>query len=264
VVVPEESELMICNVTPHAGAWIENTHRHALFCPSLFPSFFLYLYKKRCKSPEYKPDWHPSNVVRVGLNQGFLLYPTFKEEGYKMKGNGGTYPSLQAYSGTGPELTLTGTCLDKSVVSTGGDIWGYADVFDNGRVSLSNAIQADGTSVDLPFIDFLKIVTAVHYADPILGERSTEAGTPTDRLMPNPEMLISGSGPSGGLYSYTFTNNSGYVLTVSFDGDEFTVAVGGTVIKTSTKSSVYIDFYGGNAKMESIVGAVTFTNMPAS
>jgi hypothetical protein len=180
------------------------------------------------------------------------------------RGNGGTYPRLQAYpNSTGPELTLSGTCLDTSVVSTGDVIWGYADVFDNGRVSLSNAVQADGTSVDLPFIDFLKIVTAVHYADPIFGERSTEAGTPTDRVMPNPEMMITGSGPSDGKYSYTFTNNSGYALTISFDGTEFTVpASGGTVAKTSTKASVYIDFYGGNVEMAKSTGTVTFTNAP--
>jgi hypothetical protein len=182
-------------------------------------------------------------------------------------GNGGTCVRLQGWpkgSDTSP-LTLVGTCLDDSTLGTIG-LWGYADVWHDGRLSLSDVIQADGTSFDLPFIDFIKVVTAVHYADDLFGERSTEAETPTDLSMNNPEMLVYGNGPNGsGEYSYTFTNNSGYGLMVSFDGAEFTVAAsGGMITKSSTKPSVYIDFYGGNVEMTKSNGAVTFTDGPSS
>jgi hypothetical protein len=179
----------------------------------------------------------------------------------------GTYPAIQRWPTEAPtgmtELTLVGTRLNKSTVyiDNSADIWGYADVIDDGRVSLSNAIQADGTSIDLPFIDFLKIVTAVHDADTTFGERSTEPGTPTDRSMGDPNMLISGTSIGGGRYQYSFTNNSGYDLIISFDETEFSLNKnGGTAVKNSTHASEYIDFYGGNASMTRSPGQVTFTD----
>jgi hypothetical protein len=179
----------------------------------------------------------------------------------------GTYPGIQRWPTEAPpamtELTLVGTRLDKSTVyiANSGDIWGYADVIDDGRVSLSNAIQADGQSIDLPFIDFLKIVTAVHDADATFGERSTEPGDPTDRSMGDPNMLVNGTSAGGGQYRYRFTNNSGYDLTISFNGTEFSLSKnGGTTEKYSANPSEYIDFYGGNATMSGSAGQVTFTN----
>jgi hypothetical protein len=193
---------------------------------------------------------------------------TFRSDYYWVDnlGNSGTYPTIQAWPAGTPigmtELTLVGTRLDPSTQIIRNGIWGYADVLDNGRVSLSNAIQADGTSVDLPFVDFVKIVTAVHDADSTLGERSCEANTPTDRFMRDPNKLIAGKDLGGGSYEYRFTNNSGYPLTVEFDGTSFNLSDGGTVVKTSTNPSEYIDFYGGNAYLSKSEGQVTFTAGP--
>jgi hypothetical protein len=177
-------------------------------------------------------------------------------------GSTGTCVFAQAWPSEAPagltEFTLTGTCLNISATYDS-SIAGYADVFDNGRVSLSNAIQADGTSVDLPFIDFVKIVTAFNYGDSTFGERSTEANTPMDRNMPDPSKLITGKDLENGTYEYSFTNNSGYPLTVEFDGAEFSLDVGATAVKTSANPTEYIDYYGGNVKLTRSTGQVVFT-----
>jgi hypothetical protein len=141
------------------------------------------------------------------------------------------------------------------------EIWGYADVVDNGRVSLSNAVQMDGSPISLDYIDFVKVQTAINADSSPFGERSTEARIPTDRNMPNPAMLITGTGNDNGQYEYTFTNNSGYDLTVEFNGTAFALLRnGGTDTKTSVNASEYIDFYGGNVKMTVTGSAVTFSD----
>jgi hypothetical protein len=168
-------------------------------------------------------------------------------------GGGGTSPYLQAYTGgEKPELTFVGTRLDKRTVGQAG-VWGYADVFDDQKISISNAVQADGTDANLPFIDFVKIVTAVHYADDVFGERSTEAGTPKDLSMNDPAMLLE-SYSSSSPYVYYFKNDSAYDLTITFDGEDFTLPKKGaattSITKTSTSAAVYIDFMGGPVELE--------------
>jgi hypothetical protein len=185
-------------------------------------------------------------------------------------GGGGTYPRLQGYAAYSDHLgqgflTLVGTRLHDSLVGKVG-VWGYADVWDDQTNSLSNAIQVDGTPVDLPFVDFVKIVTAVHYADPELGERSTEAGTPKDMKMNDPEMMMEGSNDGAGLYHYYFKNDSGYDLTISFEGEEFTLSKKGIqateVRKTSSKAVVYIDYRGGNVTLIKQGETALFVNGP--
>jgi hypothetical protein len=154
------------------------------------------------------------------------------------------------------ELTLVGTRLDISYNLV--PLRGYADVVDNGRVSLSNAIQADGSPVDLEFIDFIKIVTAFHYWESGVGERSTEAYVPKDRSLGDPEREIKGVALENNQYEYAFKNYSGYDLTVEIleGGETFSLARGTssnpvTINKTITgKSSIYIDFYGGNVTLQ--------------
>jgi hypothetical protein len=174
-------------------------------------------------------------------------------------GGGGTYPQIQKWreSAGRTEKTLVGTRLYFPVPP----LWGYADVVDNQRVSLSNAIQADNSPIDLPFIDFVKSVTALHIADTTFGERSTETRTPADRFMPDPYKRIEGKDLENGAYEYSFTNNSGYSLTVEFDGTSFTLAAnGGKVVKTSTNSVEYIDYYGGSVSLYRSAGQATFND----
>jgi hypothetical protein len=168
-------------------------------------------------------------------------------------GGAGTYPDLQVYTGgEKPEMTFVGTRLDKRTVGLAG-VWGYADVADDQKISISNAVQVDGTPANLPFIDFVKIVTAVHHGYDDLGEISTEAGTPRDMSLNDPAMAMEGVS-SGGSYVYTFKNDSVFDLIITFEGVEFTLSKKGAATtvttRTSTSSLVYIDFRGGNVEME--------------
>lgn len=92
-----------------------------------------------------------------------------------------------------PSYTLTGTCLAARTErnpDTGNWAnlpfeWGYADNVGsdwneltglNGcnLFSISNAIDADGNSVELKYIDFVKVQTGVNSSAGVLGEVSTE------------------------------------------------------------------------------------------
>lgn len=88
----------------------------------------------------------------------------------------------------GPSYTLTGLLLPANVsqnTTTGYYVmnsyeWGYADNLGSDtqgqltRFSLSNAVDAEGESVTLSYVDFVKIQTAVMATAGPLGEISTE------------------------------------------------------------------------------------------
>jgi hypothetical protein len=176
------------------------------------------------------------------------------------RGAGGRPGPLQAYREELPSpMTLVGTLLDNALIYADG-VSGYADVGDTGRVSLSNAIQVNGDHVDLEYIDFIRIQTAIHYYHAAFGNGSPEAGTPTDRTMHNPDMLIEGKPDSNrtGYYNYEFKNNSGYVLTLVVENDTYTLNVGATIYFTFNNPTLYIDYYGGNAEMTKESGSVIF------
>ncbi len=86
--------------------------------------------------------------------------------------------------------TLCGTCLASTmqvdeIESSPGYDWGYVDnygdgVTDNSLFFIENAIQADGSEIDLQYIDFVKVHTAMIGKGSAVGEISCEAGTPYD------------------------------------------------------------------------------------
>lgn len=149
------------------------------------------------------------------------------------------------------EITLAGIRIDVSYTSGSR---GYADVGGDGKVSLSSAIQPDGSPVDLPFIDFVKIVTAVHDVHPLFGERSTETRVPKDLNMADPnQQLFGGWDMEKSQYYFTFMNYSGYDLTVEIleGGGIFELAKGTSanptrVEKFSDKANIYFEYSGGN------------------
>jgi hypothetical protein len=93
---------------------------------------------------------------------------------------------------TAESYTLKGTCLKSKgyideqtgIYHTGNYDWGYADNYGNDLISsdktknffkISNAVKADGTNVNLQYIDFIKIQTAVNaVGENGIGEASTE------------------------------------------------------------------------------------------
>ena len=86
--------------------------------------------------------------------------------------------------------TLIGTRLGSTMeisdleTSVGYD-WGYVDNYGQGYPSnamfeIDNAIQADGSSIHLQYIDFVKVHTAMIGKGASVGEISCEAGSPYD------------------------------------------------------------------------------------
>jgi hypothetical protein len=68
--------------------------------------------------------------------------------------------------------------------------WGYVDAGGGDLFTLTDAVRADGTAADLPWIDFIKVQTGLLKYGGIFGEMSTEIkyadglGTQTDFPMP--------------------------------------------------------------------------------
>lgn len=128
----------------------------------------------------YKPDEYSQGIRWADnrLNTGVIAinayhtqksyFPMFIENGY----------------------TLCGTCLKSNVEYTDifylrGFAWGYADNFGDGsrpnnEFWIEDAIHVDGSPVNLKYIDFVKVHTAMNAAAGNLGEISCEAGAPVD------------------------------------------------------------------------------------
>jgi hypothetical protein len=124
---------------------------------------------------------------------------------------GGPYP----YSVKGASLTFVLTRIVPS-----GDTLGYVDSSVIYQFNIADAAQADGSPVDLDFIDFVKVQCAVH------NDSGTEMMAPEDASMP-PETTLSGAALGGGMYRYTFINNSGQTVTFTVqDQNPFTLVNG--------------------------------------
>jgi hypothetical protein len=141
---------------------------------------------------------------------------------------------------------------------------GYVDVVDTPLFSLSNAIQVDGTPVNLSYIDFVKVQTSLNVWADVFGEISTEIlDLPEDvGGSPDPNSIIEGLAAAGGQYNYRFVNSSGYALTIAFNGAEFSLAIGATANKTSPNASEYVYYWGGNVDMTRSPGTATFADRP--
>ena len=98
----------------------------------------------------------------------------------------GAYHSQPSYYPTWisqAEYTLTGTRLKANNYDQSGNgsywvnpdyDWGYADNFGSSNFRIGDALDADGNQVNLKYIDFIKVQTAVNAKSGWLGELSTE------------------------------------------------------------------------------------------
>jgi hypothetical protein len=142
---------------------------------------------------------------------------------------------------------------------------GYVDANCEQRYSIKDAIQVDGSSIYLSYIDFVKVQTSLNIWAYQFGEVSTEIYNPPQDMSgpPDPGMLLTGASASGGQYSYQFINNSGYSLNIFLGAEpEFVLNIGANITKTIALNQVYFDFYGGNVTFERATGKVTFTDRP--
>ncbi|MDE6490152.1 MAG: cell surface protein [Muribaculaceae bacterium] len=92
------------------------------------------------------------------------------------------------------ELTLTGTCLPRNAVDLSGTgryyvlysyEWGYVDNHPNEYQDLNSfkidwAVDADGNHVELPGVDFIRVMTGINQYCGWLGETSTELSKARD------------------------------------------------------------------------------------
>lgn len=117
------------------------------------------------------------------------------------QGGHGEIGYIEAYHGQdyyypawiqGDSYTLTGTCLKARSYDDSGDgshwvnphfDWGYADNFSpedfttkdkSNKFDISNAIEANGTKVELDYINFVKVQSAINFQCGWIGEVSTE------------------------------------------------------------------------------------------
>jgi formylglycine-generating enzyme required for sulfatase activity len=121
----------------------------------------------------------------------------------------------------------------------------YVDTPARPSFKISDAVQADGSPVDLAYIDFVKIQAL----------SGTEFHTPEDMNIPNPEYLVEGLPKGDGNYTYQFVNSSGYEVTIAIGGQEYQIPV--TV--TLPESSAYFEIINaGNNYFVKEQGKVTF------
>jgi hypothetical protein len=173
---------------------------------------------------------------------------------------GGTGSLPQYPKDTPSPITFVGTGLAGHYTDS---FSGYVDANADQHYSIGNAIQVDGTPVNLSYIDFVKVQTSLNVWAGVFGEVSTEIYTdPQDTGgPPDPKSIINGIADSG-QYKYRFVNSSGYDLTIAFYGMEFALERGATVDKTSPNASESVYYWGGNVAMTKSAGTATFADRP--
>jgi hypothetical protein len=158
--------------------------------------------------------------------------------------------------------TLTGTLLG------GGDYDGYVDCVGTGRFKISDAVQLDGSSANLDYIDFVKVQNASGGQSGNMGDISCETGVAFDLSIPNPSLRIRGAlvteGQYAGRYSFHFRNGGcGYDMFVAVDGQTYHRLPYLPPLEEWTHYAeteyIYFDYYGGNVlHYNSTPGIITF------
>ncbi|MDR3123132.1 MAG: bacterial Ig-like domain-containing protein [Treponema sp.] len=174
-------------------------------------------------------------------------------------GVSGNYPHGHPPGAPSP-MTFVGTGLAGHY--TDNTYSGYVDAYCVQRYNIGDAIQADGSPVSLDYIDFVKVQTSLNVWAYVFGEVSTEIYTDPQDMTGSTDttMLLTGADDGGGQYSYRFTNNSGYDLTIIFNGEQFSLNRTVTLDKTSPNPAEYVDFWGGNVNMAKSIGQAAFTD----
>jgi hypothetical protein len=90
---------------------------------------------------------------------------------------------------------------------------GYVDIYKCDTFNIADAAQADGSPIDLAYIDFLKVQSVCF--KPTLGkDLSTELAAPEDASM-SPDTAVTGTALGAGMYRYRLSNESGSTLAVT-------------------------------------------------
>jgi hypothetical protein len=90
---------------------------------------------------------------------------------------------------------------------------GYVDIYKCDTFNIADAVQADGTPINLTYVDFVKVQSACF--NPYKGkDLSTELAAPEDASMPA-DNAVMGEALGAGMYRYRFINESRFALTVT-------------------------------------------------
>jgi hypothetical protein len=162
------------------------------------------------------------------------------------------YPQRFPYRDGAQYFTFTGTLIEND------SSLGFVDSFTI-HFDIGDAIQRDGTPINLDYIDFVKVQCGMNRMAGVLGEVSTETGVPYDISIPSPDYLLQGR-PAGSAYAYEFVNNSGYDLTVNLGGQSRSLKAASSVTITLNVSEAYFFATGGNYAFTRETGKVTFSD----
>jgi hypothetical protein len=136
---------------------------------------------------------------------------------------------------------------------------GYVDIYQCDTFNIADAVQADGTPIDLAHIDFVKVQSACF--NPYKGEDlSTELAAPEDASMPA-DTAVTGLALGAGMCRYRFVNASHSALIVTVQ-DHGPVSLGAGESRTLDLAFQrrFWKLSQGSQQAEAEPGTLTFTD----
>ncbi|MDR3123427.1 MAG: hypothetical protein LBU16_06565 [Treponema sp.] len=136
---------------------------------------------------------------------------------------------------------------------------GYVDIYKCDTFNIADAAQADGSPIDLAYIDFVKAQSACF--KPTLGkDLSTELAAPEDASMP-PDTAVTGTALGAGMYRYRLNNESGSALIVTVqDHGPASLGPGESRVLDLAFQRRFWKLSAGGQHAEAGPGALTFTD----
>jgi hypothetical protein len=134
--------------------------------------------------------------------------PETAEFAWKVDGrlqSGSHYSANFPFSVKGPSVTFVFSRLEYLLDYSAG----YVDIYKCDTFNIADAVQADGTPIDLAYIDFVKMRSTCF--DPYKGE---DLSAPEDTSMPA-DTAVTGARLGAGMHRYRFINASQTALTVT-------------------------------------------------
>jgi hypothetical protein len=216
-----------------------------------------------------QPDdtWHELKGEGVEIMRRYAITYYANGSWQNNLGEAGDVPG-GGYPGTAPRdgISFAGTrIVVGSDPASAANVTGYVDTHDS-LFDISDAVQADGSPVNLAYIDFVKVQTGEHLYTST-GEKSTEVLSLSRYDPYDNARKLAGAGNGSGGYTYQFVNNSGYELTISvaiLNGafTAHTVAVGTTGTITLSEAEAYFDYSGGSVSYVIAGNRATFSAIP--
>jgi hypothetical protein len=136
---------------------------------------------------------------------------------------------------------------------------GYVDIDKCDTFNIADAVQADGSPIDLSYIDFVKVQSACF--NPYKGEDlSTELSAPEDASLPA-DLAVTGATLGAGMYRYQFINASRSALTVTLqDHGPVSLGAGESRSLDLAFQRRFWKLSAGNQRSELAPGTLTFTD----